>query len=191
MSGRSDEDGPRVGAGVGQDGVGAAQQHHEAGQGGEADARPALMPKASAVKKLVGGELGGGVSVLTAEAAADDAARAVAQHEAEGLNDGHQAGHDAHRARRAGGQLAHKEGVGQIVDAGDEHTQDGGRGEAEDELRHGGLGHLLELEPALQRGLIGLGRGSAWSWIPRFRIIKYLSITQILQNVEVLGLYWG
>ncbi len=50
--GRSDEDGPRIGAGVGQDGVGAAQQHHEAGQGGKAD--PAsTMPKTSAVKKLV------------------------------------------------------------------------------------------------------------------------------------------
>ncbi len=100
------------------------------------------------------------MGVLTAETAADDAARAVAQHEAEGLNDGHQARHDTHRARCAGGQLAYKEGVGQIVDAGDEHTQDGGGREAENELRHGGPGHFLELEPAaLQLGGVGCGAG--------------------------------
>ena len=155
--GRSDEDGPRIGAGVGQDGVGAAQQHHEAGQGGKADSRQ-HDAEDQRREKAGGGELGGGAGVLIAEAAADDSACAMAQHEAEGLNDGHEAGHDAHRARRAGGQLAHKEGVGQIVDAGDEHTQDGGRGEAEDELRHRGPGHLLELERTA-RGLIGLGRG--------------------------------
>ena len=118
------------------------------------------------------------MGVLTAEAAADDAARAVAQHEAEGLNDGHQARHDAHRARRAGGQLAYKEGVGQIVDAGDEHTQDGGGREAENELRHGGLGHFLELEPAaLQLGGVGCGAGGRrHEEIPHFRRSKKIPL---------------
>ncbi len=138
------QDGPRVGAGVGQDGVGAAQQHHEAGQGGKA-AHGQHGTHRHGREEAGGGELCGGMGVLTAEAAADDAARAVAQHEAEGLNNGHQAGHDAHRARRAGGQLAHKEGVGQIVDAGDEHTQDGGRGKAQDQSRDGRLGHFMVL----------------------------------------------
>ena len=85
------------------------------------------------------------MGVLTAEAAADDAARAVAQHEAEGLNNGHQARHDAHRARRAGGQLAYKEGVGQIVDAGDEHAQYRGSRQTQDQFRDGGLRHFAEL----------------------------------------------
>ena len=85
-------------------------------------------------------------------------AGAVAQHKAQRLDDGHQAGNDTHRAGSAGGDAPYKKGIGQIVDAGDEHTQDGGRGEAEDELRHRGLGHLLELERTA-RGLIGLGRG--------------------------------
>jgi hypothetical protein len=172
-----DEDGPRVGAGVGQDGVGAAQQHHEVGQGSETE-NGQHCAEGQRREEAGGGELCGRMGVLTAEAAADDAARAVAQHEAEGLNDGHQARHDAHRARRAGGQLAHKEGVGQIVDAGDEHTQDGGGREAENELRHGGQGHFLELEPAaLQLGGVGCGAGGRrHEEIPHFRKSKKIPL---------------
>ncbi len=38
-----------------------------------------------------------------------------------------------------------KEGVGQIVDAGDEHTQDGGGGKAQDQSGDGRLGHFMVL----------------------------------------------
>ena len=162
---------------MGQDGVGAAQQHHEVGQGSETE-NGQHCAEGQRREEAGGGELCGRMGVLTAEAAADDAARAVAQHEAEGLNDGHQARHDAHRARRAGGQLAHKEGVGQIVDAGDEHTQDGGGREAENELRHGGQGHFLELEPAaLQLGGVGCGAGGRrHEEIPHFRKSKKIPL---------------
>ena len=162
---------------MGQDGLGAAQQHHKIGQGEQA-CRCDDAAEHQRREEAGGSKPGGSIGVLAAQAAADDAARAVAQHEAEGLNDGHQARHDAHRARRAGGQLAHKEGVGQIVDAGDEHTQDGGGREAENELRHGGLGHFLELEPAaLQLGGVGCGAGGRrHEEIPHFRKSKKIPL---------------
>ena len=62
------------------------------------------------------------INLTAAQAAADDGARAVPQHKAQRLNDGHQAGNDAHRAGSAGGDAPHKKGIGQIVDAGDQHT---------------------------------------------------------------------
>ena len=61
------------------------------------------------------------------------------------LDNGHQAGNDAHRARSAGGKLADKKRIGQVVDAGDEHTQDGGGGKAQDQSGNGRLGHFMVL----------------------------------------------
>jgi len=139
-----DQDGPRVGARVRQDGLGAAQQHHEVGQGSEADSGKD-QAEGQRCEEAGGREPGGSLGVLAAEAPADDAARAVAQHKAQRLNDGHQAGNDPHRAGRAGGDLADEEGVSQVIDAGDEHTQNRRCGKAEDEFRDGRLGHLPEL----------------------------------------------
>ena len=115
------EDGPRVGTGVGQNGGRAAQQHHEAGQGRKADDGQ-HHADGQCRKKAGGSKTGGGLGVAAAQAAADDGAGAVAQREAQRLNDGHQAGNDAHRAGSAGGDAPHKKGIGQIVDAGDQHT---------------------------------------------------------------------
>ena len=106
---------------MGQDGFGAAQQHHEVRQGGKADYRQHYA-KGKCRKKAGGSKAGGGVGILTAQAAADDGAGAVPQHKAQRLYDGHQAGNDAHRAGSAGGDVAYKKGIRQIIDAGDQHT---------------------------------------------------------------------
>ena len=106
---------------MGQNGLGAAQQHHKVRQGGKAGHRQHYA-KGQRRKKAGGSKAGGGVGILTAQAAADDGAGAVPQHKAKRLNNGHQAGNDAYRAGSTGGDLAHKKGVGQIVNAGDQHT---------------------------------------------------------------------
>ena len=106
---------------MGQNGFGTAQQHHEVRQGGKADHRQHYA-KGQRGKKAGRGKAGGGVGILTAQAAADDGAGAVPQHKAQRLNDGHQAGNDTHRAGSAGGDAPYKKGIGQIVDAGDQHT---------------------------------------------------------------------
>ena len=82
---------------MGQNGLGAAQQHHEVRQGGKAD-HCQHYAKGQRRKKAGGSKAGGSV------------------------NDGHQAGNDAHRAGSTGGDAPHKKGIGQIVDAGNQHT---------------------------------------------------------------------
>ena len=143
-NGSGQQDVPRVGTGMGQDGLGAAQQHHKIGQGEQAchcdDAAEHQRREEAG-----GSKPGGGIGVLAAQAAADDAAGAVAQHEAQRLDNGHQAGNDAHCTGCAGGDLAHKKGVGQIVDAGDEHAQYRGSRQTQDQFRDGGLRHFAEL----------------------------------------------
>ena len=143
-NGSGQQDVPRVGTGMGQDGLGAAQQHHKIGQGEQA--RHCDDTAEHQRREEAGGSKpGGSIGVLAAQAAADDAAGAVAQHEAQRLENGHQAGNDAHRAGCAGGDLAHKKGVGQIIDAGDEHAQYRGSRQAQDQFRDGGLRHFAEL----------------------------------------------
>ena len=106
---------------MGQNGVGAAQQQHKVRQSGKPCHRQ-HHAKGQRRKKAGGGKTGGGVGVLTAQAAADNGAGAVPQHKAQSLNNGHQAGNHAHRAGGAGGDAPHKKGIGQVVDAGDQHA---------------------------------------------------------------------
>ena len=106
---------------MGQNSIGAAQQHHKVRQGGKAGHRQHYA-KGQCRKKAGGSKAGGGVGILTAQAAADDGAGAVPQHKAKRLNNGHQAGNDTHRTGSAGGDAPYKKGIGQIVDAGDQHT---------------------------------------------------------------------
>ena len=171
---------------MGQNGFGTAQQHHEVRQGGKTD-HGQHYAKGQRRKKAGGSKAGGGVGILTAQAAADDGAGAVPQHKAQRLNNGHQAGNDAHRAGSAGGDAPHKKGIGQIVDAGDQHTQNRGRGKAEDQPGDRGLGHFV----ILHRSAVLLGHGQ----ISSFKNEKAApsraadhpdrnSITQLRQNVE-------
>ena len=125
-------------------GMGAAQQHHEIRQGQQADDGNDAAEHQRR-EEAGGSEPGGSLGVLAAEAAADDAAGTVAQHEAQCLDDGHQAGNNAHGTGGAGGDLPHKEGIRQIVDAGDQHAQDGGGRKAQDQFRDGSFGHFTEL----------------------------------------------
>ena len=171
---------------MGQNGFGTAQQHHKVRQGGKADHRQHYA-KGQRRKKAGGSKAGGGVGILTAQAAADDGAGAVPQHKAQRLNDGHQAGNDTHRAGSAGGDAPYKKGIGQIVDAGDQHTQNRGRGKAEDQPGDRSLGHFM----ILHRSAVLLGHGK----ISSFKNEKAApsraadspdenSITQLRQNVE-------
>ena len=50
---------------------------------------------------------------------------ALAEGEADGLDDGHQRESHAHGGGGAGTDLAYEEGVGHVVDGGDQHTDDG------------------------------------------------------------------
>ena len=150
----SNEDRPCIGAGVGQDRLGAAQHHHEMGQGhktgdGEDQTEQQGGEEAGRSKP------GSGFCVLAAKAPADDASGTVAQHKTQSLDDSHQAGNNADRTGRAGGDLTDEEGIRQIVDAGDEHTQDGGRGETQDQFWDRRLGHFSELLVAAVIGVHG------------------------------------
>ena len=55
----------------------------------------------------------------------DQASGAVAEHEAEGLDDGLDAEHDADGGARTGSQFSHKKSIHQVVDHRDHHTDDG------------------------------------------------------------------
>ena len=171
---------------MGQDGLGAAQQHHKIGQGEQA-CRCDDAAEHQRCEEAGGSKPGGSIGVLAAQAAADDAAGAVAQHEAQRLENGHQAGNDTHRAGSAGGDAPYKKGIGQIVDAGDQHTQNRGRGKAEDQPGDRSLGHFM----ILHRSAVLLGHGK----ISSFKNEKAApsraadspdenSITQLRQNVE-------
>ena len=151
---RGRQDVAPVVAGVGQDGVGGAQQLHQRLQKEKA-AHAQQRAAAQRGEKAHGGDVAGPGRFLLAQQAADDAARAHAHHEAERLQDGHQAEHHAHRAGGAVGvQLAHEKGVGQIVDGTHQHAGHRGDGQGDDELWDGRLGHLDELGAGRAGGLL-------------------------------------
>lgn len=128
----------------GQDGGGGPEQVHEGIHPQPPQHREAEAEGDGGVKGG-GGIAAGGVGVLRAEAAADQAARPHAEGEAHRLDHRHDAEDDAHCPRGAGAQLADKIGVGHVVDGGDQHADHGGRGEGEHQPRDGGGGHLLIL----------------------------------------------
>ena len=70
----------------------------------------------------------------TAATLADDAARAVAEHEAHGLQNSHQAEHYAHGAAGAGAELADKVGVRHVVYVRHQHTHRCGHAQRQHQL---------------------------------------------------------
>ena len=68
---------------------------------------------------------------------ADDGPGAVTEQEPEGLERGQDAEDDADRRAGAGAEPPHKVGVGQVVEHGDHHAEDGGDRQARNELRNG------------------------------------------------------
>ena len=130
---------------IGQNGGGGAQRPHQRVQKQKAqNADHRAAPEREEERRA--GKAVGAFGVLLAQKAAQGAARAHADHKAERLKDRHQAEHHAHRPRGAGGaDLAHKKGVGQIIDRADQHAGDGGRRQCEDQFGDRGLGHALEL----------------------------------------------
>ena len=81
---------------------------------------------------------------LLAQKPGDMVAGPLAEGEADGLDDGHEGEGHAHRRRGAGADPAHKEGVGHVVEGGDEHADDGGHRQGGHQTGDGGLGHLGE-----------------------------------------------
>ena len=71
-----------------------------------------------------------------AERLADMRARAHADHEGDGLNDRHGGEDHAHRAGGGGAELADEEGIGHVVNVGDEHGDDRRHGELRDDAAH-------------------------------------------------------
>lgn len=125
-------------------------------------------PKANAVKNAVDAAPVRLPLLLRTQIAGNKIARAHAQHEADGLDDGHQRKHDAHGARRAGAQLRHKKRVGHIVHRRYQHADDGGHGQRSNEPWDGRLRHF----PVL--GVARPGR-SAHAFSPSGFISGYFS----------------
>ena len=75
-------------------------------------------------------------AVARAERLADVRARAHADHKGDGLNDRHGGEDDAHRAGGGGAELADEEGIGHVVNVGDEHGDDRRHGELRDDAAH-------------------------------------------------------
>ena len=138
------QNGDAIVSGIGENGVGAAEQVHE-GREEKKSHRADDQPQGQREEEARGGIAGGAVGVVLSQAAGDVAAGAVAEHEAECLEDGHEAVDNADGARGALAQLADKVGVGHVVDVGDEHAGDGGDAQVQDELGNGRHGHLPEL----------------------------------------------
>ena len=77
-----------------------------------------------------------------AQQAGDGVARALAEGEADGLDDGHQGEGHAYGGGGAGTDLPYEVGIGHVVDRGDQHADDGGDSQRGHQVGDGGLGHL-------------------------------------------------
>ena len=92
-------------------------------------------------------EAGGGhllrlPQLLAAEGPGDEVAGSVAVVKADGLDDVHQRQHHPHRRHHAVLlQMADEEGVRQVIEGGHQHADDGGDGQAVDQLLHRLGGH--------------------------------------------------
>ena len=73
-----------------------------------------------------------------AQQAGDGVARALAEGEADGLDDGHHGEGHAYGGGGAGTDLPYEVGIGHVVDRGDQHADDGGNGEFGDQAAYRG-----------------------------------------------------
>lgn len=81
--------------------------------------------------------------LLCAQLAGDIVARPIAEEERERLYEKHNAKHNAHRGRRLCVDLAHEEGVDQVIHAGQQHRDDGGNGHGTYHAMNGRMGKKL------------------------------------------------
>ena len=142
--GGPEEDDPEVGLRIGQDGGGGAQEHGQRLQkelAQNADHRP----RRQGGEKAGGGHVAGLLKVLLPQLPGDEVAAAVAKEKAHRLDDGHEGEDHPHRPGGAVAfQHAHEEGVRHVVEGGDQHADDAGKGQPADQAADGGLGHLVE-----------------------------------------------
>ncbi len=139
--GGAQQDHPKVGLGVGKDGVGGAEevgQRREENLPQQADQRA----RDEGAAQPCGGHDAGLFIVLFSQLPGDIVAAAVAEEKSHGLDDGHQG--ENHADGSGGGvalQLSDKIGVRHVVKGSDQHTDDAGNCQAADEPLHRGLCH--------------------------------------------------
>ena len=138
------QDHAQIVLGVRQNGGGGAQ---ERGQGRQED----LAENADEESGEQGGEKAGGrhvrgrIRIAPPQLPGDEISAAMAEKEADGLNDCH---HGEHHAHSAGGGIAaqhpHKKSVRHVVEGGDQHTDDAGNGQMGDHPAHRFFCELVE-----------------------------------------------
>ena len=179
-----------VGPGVGENGFGASQQAHQ-----RIDQRNAEHGEQQAheygQKKAGGAVLGRSLHVALRQKAGNHAARAVAQHEADGLQHAHQCEYHAHRAAGAHTQAAHEEGIRQVVYIGNQHTDDRRYGEAENQFLHRRLSHF----PVMQFCLVHVYFIPEFNFCLnyRYKFVKLSSVTLTMQagKMERIAEYYS
>ena len=161
--GAADEDVSSVVLGVSGAGGGGAQQIDQRiePQGAQ---HTQHRPQSKGGEKGDGGHVLCLLPLLLAQKPGDVVPGALAEGEADGLDDGHQRESHAHGGGGAGTDLAHEEGVGHVVERGDEHTDDGGYRQRGHQSRDGGLGHTGKLVFRLPEN------GHRWS-LPMFSLL--------------------
>ena len=124
---------------IGQTQSAEADPQHQRGENGAGGVPPRLLP--AVLPQQPGG----------------DGSGAHSHHKADSLDDPHDGVHDAHGAGGAGADLGNKIGVRHVVDRGDEHTDGGGDGKADDRAA---LRGTPACGPAGRRGSHGGGTGA-------------------------------
>ena len=164
---RRQQDVGGVAARVGQDGAGGAEQAAQRGEEHKAQRADGGARQQRGVERR-GGELPRAAGVFGPKLAADVGAGAVAEHEPDGLQNGHQAEHHAGGAGGTGADLADEGGIDDVVDVGDQHADGGGQAKLDDKAGDGLLRHFVVLVGIARMGKQGHGRCG-----PSFLIIKW------------------
>ena len=123
---RRDQDIGNIGPGKGRDGLRAAQSHDHGTQDSKADAgddRAAYKGTGKAGRSVYRSPL----RIPAAQSPGNGAAGTLAEHKGKGLDDRHEPEYDADSSGGAVAQLPDKGRIHQIIDIGDQHT-DNGRG---------------------------------------------------------------
>ena len=128
--------------GVGGDGVGAAEKMYQRLE--KRKARHAdYHPQTNAGEKGSGDVHGGLVGILVRQRPGNVGAGAMAEHEGQTLHDGLDGEEYARRGLSTFPQSADKVGVRHVIDAGDEHGNNGGDTEIQNQPGNRGFRHFL------------------------------------------------
>ena len=142
--GAGSQDKEDIGSGVGGDCLRAPQQ---VDQGVDKDQAAHRYEDASnqGTKESGRGYAGRPVVILAAKHPGQDAAGSLAEHKSDSLYDGHKTEDDTDRPAGAGTQLADKCGVSHVINAGDQHADNGRNRQGHDQFMNRGLCHFFIL----------------------------------------------